>query len=233
MEREHIKVIGNVGLTQQIIDRIKKGILTKELVPGDQLPTNEELAKILGVQTKNVKEAIMYLTAMGVLEIHHTQGTFVSRGFSHALMEPIIYGIILCKSDSLEELKEMHKFTVLAVLNLAVKKALKKEIDQMSAHLKTLKKELEKKNNLDNIVAADDNFYLTAINASHNLLLVNIVKTARTYTAESRRAAFKRMLSRKVDIDKITQNHAALLKVFKNKELKDLTEIVMNDPLYN
>ena len=233
MEKEYVKVIGAAGLTQQIIDRIKKGIITKELVPGDQLPSEKELAKILGAETKNVKEAIMYLTAIGVLEIHHHQGTFISRGFSNTMIDPIIYGIILSQSSSLDMLKEMRKYTELAVFNLAVTKALRKEVTQMSANLTILKKELEKKNNLDNIVAADDEFYLTALNASHNPLMINIAKTARTYTSESRRAAFRNMLSKKVKIETITQNHSALLKAFKNKESKDLAKIIMNDPLYN
>ena len=232
MGKEELKIIGSTSLTQQIIDRIKQGILTKELLPGDQLPANEELAKILGAKVTNVKEAIMYLTAIGVLEIH-PHGTFVSRGFSNTMIDPMIYGIILCQSDSIDTLKEMWKWIEFAVLSLAVTKALKKEVTQMSAHLTTLKKELEKKNNLDKIVAADNDFYLTAFNASHNSLLMNIAKTARTYTVESRRAVFRKMLSKKVNIETITQNHAALLKAFRKKELKDLTEIIMNDPLYD
>ncbi len=231
MKKESVKIIGDVGLTQQIINRIKNGILTKELVPGDQLPNNIELAKLLGVRTKYVTEAIMYLMAIGVLEIH-PQGVFVSRGFSSAMVEPIIYGIILSQSTSLDMLKEMRKCTELAVLSLAVTKALQKEVNQMSANLTTLKKELEKKNNLDNIVAADDKFYLTAIKASHNPLLVNIAKTARIYTAESRKAAFKNILKKESDIKIITQRHSAILKTFKNKDVKKLTEIIMNDPLY-
>ena len=232
MEKDEVKIIGSISLTQQIIDRIKKGILTKELVPGDQLPTVGELAKLLGVESKYIKEAVMYLTAIGVLEIHRHKGTFVSRGFSNTMMDPMIYGIILCQSDSLETLKEMRKWTEFAVINLAVTKALKKEVTQLSANLTALKKELEKKNNLDKIVAADDEFYLT-INASHNSLLVNIVKTARTYTAESRKAAFKKLLNKETDIKVITQKHAALLKAFKSKEIKDLAEIMTNDPLYD
>ena len=232
MGKEELKIIGSASLTQQIIDRIKQGILTKELVPGDQLPSEGELAKILGVKNTKVKEAIMYLTAIGVLEIH-PHGTFVSRGFSNTMIDPMIYGIILSQSDSIDTLKEMRKYMEFAILSLSVTKALKKEVNQMSTNLTTLKKELEKKNNLDKIVAADDDFYLTALNASHNSLLVNIAKTARIYTTESRRAAFRKMLSKKVNIETITQNHAALLKAFKKKELKDLAEIIINDPLYD
>ena len=232
MGKEELKIIVPANLTQQVIDRIKQGILTKELEPGDQLPSNKELAKILGVQSTHIKEAIMYLTAIGVLEIH-PQGTFISQGFSNNMMDPMIYGIILSQSDSLDTLKEMRKWIEFAVLSLAVTKASKREINQLSADFTTLKKELEKKNNLNKIVAADDDFYLTALNASHNSLLVNIAKTARTYTAEIRRSAFKRKLSKKVNIERISQNYADLLKAFRQKEIKDLAEIIMNDPLYD
>ena len=232
MGKEELKIIVPANLTQQVIDRIKQGILTKELTPGDQLPSNKELAKILGVKSTHIKEAIMYLTAIGVLEIH-PQGTFISQGFSNTMMDPMIYGIILSQSDSIDTLKEMRKCIEFAVLSLAITKALKREVNQISANLTTLKNELEKKNNLNKIVAADDDFYLTALNASHNSLLVNIAKTARTYTAEIRRSAFKRKLSKKINIERITQNYADLLKAFRQKEIKDLAEIIMNDPLYD
>ena len=232
MRRDIIKTINSSTLTQQIIDRVKKAILTKELQPGDQLPSESELAKILGVNVSNVREAIRYLMAMGILEFRYSEGIFVSHGFSNAMFEPIIYGIILSQDSSLDTLKEMRKYTEIAILHLAIVKALKKDVNQISANLTILKSELGKKNNLDNIVAADDKFYSAAFEASRNFLLINIAKTARAYTAENRKTIFKKLVRYK-DVKTITQNHFAILRAFKNKDSKNLAEIITNDPLYD
>ena len=232
MDKERFKIINPPTLTQQVIDRIKRGIMTGELAPGDQLPKNTELAKILGVNSSNIKEAMNYLTAMGVLEIRYNEGTFISNGFSNSMLEPIIYGIILNQSKSLETLKEMRKWLEIAVLNLAVTKADKKEVNHISAQLTALKKELEKKNNLEKIISADDDFYLAAFEASHNELLIEIVKTARTFTAASRKSIIKKMLNSN-DVKTITQSHSAIVKAFKEKDVNNLHEIIINDPLYD
>ena len=232
MGKDHLKTINTSSLTQQIIDRIKQGILTKEIRPGEQLPSKTELAKILGVSVEKVKEAVIYLTATGILEIRDNQAIFVSRGFTNVMFEPMIYGILLSQYDSPESLKEMRRYIEFATLHLAATRISKEGIKRMTAALSALKKELSKKNNLDNIVARDDQFYFTAFEASCNSLLINIIRTARTYTAENRKAIFKFLL-RKYDIKSITESHEAIIQVFKTKKTQNLEEIIMNDPLYN
>lgn len=60
-------------VVQQILEKIEAG----ELVPGGQLPSQRELAQLLGVGRSSVREATNALTVMGYLEVIQGRGTFI------------------------------------------------------------------------------------------------------------------------------------------------------------
>ena len=60
-------------VAEQIIERITGG----ELAPGTQLPSQRDLAQMLGVGRSSVREAINALVVMGYLEPLQGKGTFI------------------------------------------------------------------------------------------------------------------------------------------------------------
>ena len=58
----------------RIIEKITGG----ELVPGSRLPSQRDLARMLGVGRSSVREAINALVVMGYLEPLQGKGTFIS-----------------------------------------------------------------------------------------------------------------------------------------------------------
>ncbi|HSO19412.1 MAG TPA: FCD domain-containing protein [Desulfosarcina sp.] len=60
-------------VVEQIIDRIASG----DLAPGTCLPSQRELARMLGVGRSSVREAINALVVMGYLEPQQGRGTFI------------------------------------------------------------------------------------------------------------------------------------------------------------
>jgi GntR family transcriptional repressor for pyruvate dehydrogenase complex len=61
------------GVVAHLTDSIKSG----SLKPGDKLPTESEIMRILGVSRTVVREAISHLQAAGLVETRHGIGTFV------------------------------------------------------------------------------------------------------------------------------------------------------------
>jgi GntR family transcriptional repressor for pyruvate dehydrogenase complex len=61
------------GVVAHLTDSIKGG----SLKPGDKLPTESEIMRILGVSRTVVREAISHLQAAGLVETRHGIGTFV------------------------------------------------------------------------------------------------------------------------------------------------------------
>ena len=64
-----------------IVDRIRAAISSKELIPGDRLPPEMDLAKQLGVSRPTVREALKVLEAQNILRSSTgpTGGTFVKK----------------------------------------------------------------------------------------------------------------------------------------------------------
>jgi GntR family transcriptional repressor for pyruvate dehydrogenase complex len=61
------------GVVAHITDSIRAGAMS----PGDKLPTESEIMRIIGVSRTVVREAISHLQAAGLVETRHGIGTFV------------------------------------------------------------------------------------------------------------------------------------------------------------
>lgn len=65
---------------QQIMDGITKKVLRGELRPGDQIPSQREMAVLLKVSPNTVQRAYRDLETLGVVHTLRGQGTFVRAG---------------------------------------------------------------------------------------------------------------------------------------------------------
>jgi GntR family transcriptional repressor for pyruvate dehydrogenase complex len=66
-------------LYELIVDRIRQSILTGEMRPGHQLPTEPELSEQFGVSRTVVREAIRALRSQGLVEVTPGRGTFITQ----------------------------------------------------------------------------------------------------------------------------------------------------------
>lgn len=67
-----------VTVVESIVEQIVRQIQAGKLKPGDRLPSERELIKILRVSRSSVREALQGLAMMGLIESRAGQGTFVS-----------------------------------------------------------------------------------------------------------------------------------------------------------
>jgi GntR family transcriptional repressor for pyruvate dehydrogenase complex len=65
------------NLAQGVVAHISDSIRDGTLAPGDKLPTESEIMRILGVSRTVVREAISHMQAAGLVETRHGIGTFV------------------------------------------------------------------------------------------------------------------------------------------------------------
>jgi GntR family transcriptional repressor for pyruvate dehydrogenase complex len=65
------------NLAQGVVAYITESIRDGTLDPGDKLPTESEIMRILGVSRTVVREAISHMQAAGLVETRHGIGTFV------------------------------------------------------------------------------------------------------------------------------------------------------------
>ena len=184
--------VGEV-VEKNFLDRLTYAMIYKELRPGDKLPTEMELAASFGVGRNSIREAIKILVSFGVLDIRRPEGTFVASGFSDKMINPLLYGIILDQSDSIDSLKELREWVDLGILELAMEKAEPEDLFQLEEQLNKLLAEIDG-GDAHEIFIADDEFHEAISTAAHNSLLGQIAKLVRTLTSEMRITTIRNMI---------------------------------------
>ena len=156
----YLKKVNSESVVQQVINALTEAMLNRELRPGDKIPTEAELAESMGVGRNSIREAIKILVYLGVLEIRRAEGTFVCEGFSESMIDPMIYGIILDKEDSYENLMELRELIEVGVMQLAMQKIQEADLHTLKEKLNRMEKEIEKgPENVENAFLADNEFH--------------------------------------------------------------------------
>src|SRR3954454_22157958 len=109
------------GLPEQIAQRLIALIIERQLQAGDRLPAERELAASMGVSRSSLREGLRALAMLGVTEMRHGDGTYLTSLEPEALMRPV--GLVLSLSDSgLEELFEARKLVEPGLARLAAER---------------------------------------------------------------------------------------------------------------
>ena len=222
----HLKRIKSESVVQQIIDTLIGAMIRRELRPGDQIPTEMELAESLGVGRNSVREAIKILVYFGVLEIRRPEGTYVCDGFTETMIDPIIYGIILDKAGSYEYLMELREIMEAGVMKLAMKNAEPEEFESLRIQLDRMKREIEI-GNVDRIFHEDNEFHRIVTSMGHNPLVQKIEGVVMTLTHSMRYETVKTMIESGKGQESY-EAHEKLYKMLANKDEEQLNENVRN-----
>jgi len=167
MDTPFAKIQRPSTLSQVIVENVEQYIRDGKLVPGQKLPTEQELCEMFSVSRTAVREALRMLSARGLITIRKRRGMFVSdMSASHAAST---MGLFL-------ELK-FDKDYILHVFN--VRRAIEPEVCRWAAQHRTaediavLRKNLEKMEECDpedrDIESVlDQEFHSTVTAASKN-----------------------------------------------------------------
>ena len=134
----YLKKLNNESVVQRVINCLTDAMINKELRPGDKIPTELELSETLGVGRNSIREAIKILVYLGVLEIRRAEGTFVCEGFTESMIDPMIYGIILDKADSYDNLMELREMMESGVVRLAMTKYTEEDMHNLEEDRKSV-----------------------------------------------------------------------------------------------
>ena len=185
----------STNAVQQIIDAFTQALLEGSLRPGDQIPTEIELSEKFGVARNTAREAIKILVAMGVLEIRRPVGTFVCSGFTEPMISPLLYGVILGRGDSYNELMDLREIMEVGTMVTVIRNAGDDEISTLSAPLAALGKACRKaRPSIEEVFRCDDAFHEAMMALAHNLMVERIAATVRTMTHDMRHESVSRML---------------------------------------
>jgi GntR family transcriptional repressor for pyruvate dehydrogenase complex len=155
------------GVVAYITDSIRDGTLD----PGDKLPTESEIMRILGVSRTVVREAISHMQAAGLVETRHGIGTFVLEPPSNNVLLGLDPNTVITMRD------------VLAILELRI--SLETEAAGLAASRRTEEQLQQLRSALDSFEAAirgggetvpsDVQFHLLIAQSSSNRYFFDIL----------------------------------------------------------
>ena len=109
------------ALPDQIASRLIALINERQLKDGDRLPPERELAATMGVSRSSLREALRALAMLGVAEMRHGDGTYLTNLQPGSLMRSV--GLVLALSDSgLQQLFEARKLVEPGLAKLAAQR---------------------------------------------------------------------------------------------------------------
>jgi GntR family transcriptional repressor for pyruvate dehydrogenase complex len=120
------------AVPQQIVARLLDLIQQRHLGPGDRLPAERELAATMGVSRSSLREALRALTVLGVCEMRHGTGTYVSSLEPDLLVRPLSF--VLSLSDGgFDQLFEARKVVEPSMAALAARRIDDATLDRLDA----------------------------------------------------------------------------------------------------
>ena len=78
IEFEKMKMDGNSPIYMQVVDFVKRGLASGEIVYGDELPSRRVLSALLGINPNTVQKAYALLESEELISSHSGAKSFVS-----------------------------------------------------------------------------------------------------------------------------------------------------------
>ncbi|WP_243291246.1 GntR family transcriptional regulator [Bacillus sp. FJAT-47783] len=116
------------------LKEIRDIIQNDQLVPGDKIPSERELAERLSVGRSSVREALRALELLGIIETRRGEGTFLKNVHENHLI-PLLGTFILQEANTKNDLLEMNEMLEMNALMLILRKRPKKELYDLKSRM--------------------------------------------------------------------------------------------------
>lgn len=158
------------SLSRQVMDSIEQMIREQQLVPGDVLPTETQIAEELQVSKSSVREAVKMLEALGIVEIRRGLCTVISANTEQGYLNVMLSQLYI-NSGSSEELQIFRRTIETAYTSLAIDVATEADLKLIGEALETFKTKVA----AGEQSSADDlAFHNSILQATHNAFLISL-----------------------------------------------------------
>lgn len=207
-----LNVNKRLSATELVIEAMKQLLMSKKIKPGDKLPSEKEIAQIIGVSRGSVREAMKILSAIGIVDIRQGDGTYVSDASNQGLLDPLLFRLMI-NYDGIKELREFREMIEFSIMRAAISNAEEKDIEDLKEAYNYAVKKVEAGEYKDEvIIECEKRFHDALGKATRNklmriiynfifeLYIPNIVKRQ-----EDGKAGERALVSHKLMLDAITQ----------------------------
>ena len=190
--------LNNAPLSNSLLGKLQKDILTGKLKPGDKL-TEQELCKAYGVSRTPVREALRQLEADGLVENLLNRGAFV----------------VGMSEQDYEDMFELRKAYEVQAVKWAIERITEEEMDRLEETFEFMEF-YTLRNDIDKMLTINSGFHQVIYEASHNRMLKKLLSSYQNYLK------YKGIESAYDDdyLTTVLEEHRAIFKAFKDKDVK-------------
>ena len=122
------------GVAEKVVHRILDLVRSGNLKAGDRLPAERELIDIFGVSRPTLREALRSLSTLGVIEMRHGGGAFVTDLNAKSLLAPLDFFVSL-SAENAQEVFECRRLIEIEIARKCAGRASAKAIGELEAML--------------------------------------------------------------------------------------------------
>lgn len=207
-------------ISEEIVEQIKTLISHGDLKPGERVPSERDLATMLGVSRPSVREAIMVLEAMGLVESRQGGGTFVRSLTETSLSDPLT-SMVENNPRLQHALAEVRMGLETWSAYLAAQRATEEDV----ARMRQLYREMERQakgGGWDADVDAQFHYAITA--ATHNTLQVHVLNTIHGLFHSTIQAALTEFYRKEGYVDLLLQHHREIMEAIARRNPEEARE---------
>lgn len=176
-----------LGVVTQLLMFIQK----RDYAPGERLPSERDLAERFSVGRGVIREAMASLEAVRYVERRRNSGVFLQKRASELSVETMVLyselGIPLDARDMRDALEARHLLDVQAI-QLTCQRRTQEDLDILENILTASQIEIDNGRPIDRL---DEDFHMAIFKATHNSVIVRLVRPFYFITRESRKNFFQ------------------------------------------
>jgi len=216
---------------EEVARQIERLIL-KKLQPGDKLPSERELAEMLGVSRSSIRDAIRSLELMGLVEPRQGAGTIVCEVSAESLVNPLS-NLLVRQQQQVSELLDFRKMLEPPLAARAATHASDEEVAEMEEILRRQEEKLR----LGRLAIEEDSeFHYSVAMASGNSVVLKVLDILMDLLRETRERSLqldgrpaKSLAGHRRILAAIKRHDGEAAKAAMRRHIEDIEEIVLSE----
>ncbi len=162
-----LKKINKQSIQEEVFEQLKQNIISGDWLPETRLPSEDQLAKKLSVSRITIRSALHRLSALGLVESRHGEGTFVRKYSTDSYMDSLINLIVLDKKD-INELLEMRRVLEVGIVGIATERVTDNDLESLTNIYENMKANID---DVDAFADYDAEFHLFLADITNNSII--------------------------------------------------------------
>jgi GntR family transcriptional repressor for pyruvate dehydrogenase complex len=194
-------------LADAIAEHIQQMILEGTLQPGERLLSERELSAKLDVSRPSLREALDKLVASGLLTTNAQGVAHVSDSVGRSLRDPLV--MLMETPEARFDCLELRSVVEAAAAAFAAERASDVDRKEIGARFEAMVAAHEEQN-VDLIAKTDADFHFAVYEASHNLMMLHLMRSLETFLRSNVYLNRKNLYEHRTQKDSQLHEHKAI-----------------------